>query len=82
MFSKYYRSDNYLYISFIHFIEKILNPILIFTIVHHDKPNVSRCHESADEPLIKLIHDFQMHVRRFPRMLVHKIERRMSDKLI
>lgn len=50
--------------------------------MYHNKSNVGRRHERTDEPLIKLIHDFQMHVRRFPRVLVHEIERRVGDELI
>lgn len=50
--------------------------------MHHDEPNVGRRHERADEPLVKFVDDFQMHVRRFPRVLVHEIKRRVGNELI
>lgn len=72
----------YLYVGLVHFIKKVLDPVFILTIVHHDESDMGRRHKRADKPLVKFIHNFQMHVRRFPRVLVHKIKRRVGDELI
>lgn len=72
----------YIYIGLVHFVKKVLDPVLVLAVVHHDESDVSRRDERADEPLVKFIHDFQMHVRRFPRVLIHEIERRVGDELI
>ena len=77
-----YQNNYYLYVGLVHFIKKVLDPVFILTVVHHDESDMSRRYERANKPLVKFIHNFQMHVRRFPRVLVHKIECRVGDELI
>lgn len=38
--------------------------------------------EGRDEPLVELVHCFQVHVVRQPHVLVHQVERSVSDELV
>ena len=71
----------YLYVSFIHFIEKIFDPVIMFGVMNHDKSHVSCSDKSTDVPLIKLINNFQMHVICFPDVLIDKVQGGVSDEL-
>lgn len=64
---------SYLYVHFIHFIEEIFYTVFIFTVMYHDKSNVSCSNKCTHEPLVKFVYNFQMHICCFPSMFIYKI---------
>jgi hypothetical protein len=69
-------------ICFIHFVEKVFDPIIVPIVVDHYETSVPSCNKGGHKPLIKLIDRFQIGVGGFPFMLVDQIEGSVCYKLV
>ena len=69
-------------VRLVHLREKVLDPVLVFDVVKHDEPLSGGRHEGGDKPLVELVHNLKVHVGSSQHLLVHQVQRSVSNELI
>jgi hypothetical protein len=72
----------YLDVHFEHFEEEALDPVLVLDVVEDDESDLGAGDEGRYEPIIKLVHNLQVHVVRLPNVLVNEVEGGVGNELI
>ena len=69
-------------VRLVHLREKVLDPVLVFDVVKHDESLSGGRHEGGDKPLVELVHDLEVHVGSSQHLLVHQVQRSVSNELV
>ncbi len=72
----------YLDVGLVHFLEKVLDALLVLDVVEHQEPYSSGSDEGGDEPLVELVDNLEVHVLRGPLVLVNQVQRGVGNELV